>query len=115
VFSGGDTRNDLVIAAAGFDQLIARGVTLAADVAGEFQVGDSKLLLPRPVQYQTPFRRTVNPTSIPDIRDDVINGSFGVKVSTSNRITMVANTLFPLNAGGLRSRLSYTLGLEYSY
>lgn len=115
VYSAGDNRNDVVLATAGFDHLVARGVTLAAEVVSEFQVGDSRLTLPRPVVYDSPFRRSVNPTSIPDIRDDVINGSFGFKFSTPNRLTIVTNALFPLNDGGLRSRLTYTVGLSYTY
>jgi hypothetical protein len=115
LYTADRTRNDFVVATAGFDQLLAKGVTMAADVAGEFQVGASKLILPHPVVYDSPFHRTVNPTSIPDIRDDVINGSFGLKYSTPSRVTLVANTIFPLNDGGLRARLTYTLGIEYSY
>jgi hypothetical protein len=115
LYAGGESRNDVVLATVGFDQLIARGVTLAADVAAELQVGESKLRLPQPVVFQSPFRRTVNPTSIPDIRDDVINGSFGFKFSTPSRLNIVTNAIFPLNDGGLRARLTYTLGLEYSY
>jgi hypothetical protein len=115
LYTAGENRNDLVLATLGFDHLLARGVTMAAEVAGEFQVGESQLVLPRPVVYESPFRRTVNPTSIPDIRDDVINGSLGFKFTMPNRLTIVTNALFPLNEGGLRARLTYTLGLEYSY
>lgn len=115
LYTSGENRNDVVLATAGFDHLLARGVTLAAEVAGEFQVGDSQLLLPQPVVYESPFRRTINPTSIPDIRDDVVNGSFGFKFTMPSRMTIVTNALFPLNDGGLRARLTYTLGLEYSY
>lgn len=115
LYSAGENRNDVVLATVGFDHLLARGVTLAAEVAGEFQVGESQLLLPAPVVYESPFRRTINPTSIPDIRDDVVNGSFGFKFTTPSRMTIVTNALFPLNDGGLRARLTYTVGLEYSY
>lgn len=108
-------QNDYVLAVAGFDHLIGKRVTLAADVVSEFQVGSSKLLLPRPVTLESPYRRTLNPTSIPDIRDDIINGSFGLKFTSSSRATFVTNALFPLNDGGLRSRLTYTLGVEVAY
>lgn len=115
LYSAGENRNDVVLATAGFDHLLARGVTLAAEVAGEFQVGESRLLLPQPVVYDSPFRRTINPTSIPDIRDDVVNGSFGFKFTMPSRMTIVTNAIFPLNDGGLRARLTYTVGLEYAY
>jgi hypothetical protein len=115
LYRAGDKENDAVVGTAGFDQRLGAGVTLAADVVSELQVGDSKLVLPAIVHYEAPFQRTVNPTEIPDTRDDVINGSFGFKVSAAKNTTAVVNTLFPLNRGGLRSNLIYTVGLEYSF
>jgi hypothetical protein len=89
--------------------------TLAADLVTELQVGDSKLKLPGIVTYDVPFRRTVNPTNIPPMRDDVVNGSFGVKLTPAQKTTIVLNTLFPLNRGGLRPNLVYTAGIEYTF
>jgi hypothetical protein len=109
------SRNHVVLATAGFDHLLTPGVTLAAEVASEFQVGESKLLLPAPVVYDAPFHRTIDPTAIPNIRDDIINGSFGVKIAAARHLNLVGNALVPLNDGGLRARLTYTLGLEYTY
>ena len=57
----------------------------------------------------------MNPTNIPEIRDDLVNGSFGVKVIPARNTTLVLNTLFPLNRGGLRSNLVYTAGVEYTF
>ncbi len=108
-------QNDYVLAVAGFDHLLGRHITLAADVVSEFQVGTSKLQLPKPVILDSPYRRVLNPTSIPDIRDDIINGSFGLKFTSGSRATVVTNALFPLNDGGLRSRITYTLGIEFAY
>jgi hypothetical protein len=112
---GGDLTNDAVLATAGFDHLLGSRVTLAADIVSEFQVGSSTLQLPRAVAYELPFRRTVQPTSIPDMRDDLINGSFGFKFATASRVLIVTNALVPLNEGGLRARQTYTLGVEYSF
>jgi hypothetical protein len=115
LYTADKSRNQVVLATAGFDHVLAKGVTLAAEVASEFQVGESKLHLPGPVVYDAPFRRTINPTAIPDIRDDIINGSFGLKIAAARHLNIVGNTLFPLNAGGVRARLTYTLGIEYTY
>ncbi|MEO8576967.1 MAG: hypothetical protein ABI556_09715 [Gemmatimonadales bacterium] len=108
-------QNDAVLGTAGFDHRITDGVTLAADLVSELQVGDSKLKLPRTVTYESPFLRTLNPTEIPDHRDDIINGSFGFKLIPRRNITIVLNSLFPLNRGGLRADLIYTGGVEYSF
>ncbi|MFL5500043.1 MAG: transporter [Gemmatimonadaceae bacterium] len=108
-------QNDAVLATGGFDQRISDAVTLAADLVTELQVGDSRLHLPPIVNYESPFRRTVNPTNIPDMRDDIVNGSFGFKLSPVDKTTIVLNALFPLNRGGMRPNLLYTVGLEYLF
>ncbi|HEU4719919.1 MAG TPA: hypothetical protein VFS59_01045 [Gemmatimonadaceae bacterium] len=110
----GDGQNDAVLATIGFDQRLRESVTLAADLVSELQVGDSKLDLPGVVTYEAPFRRTLNPTNIPTIRDDIVNGSFGVKLAPARRTIIVLNALFPLNRGGLRPNLVYTAGVEYT-
>jgi hypothetical protein len=115
LFRAGNLQNDAVLATAGFDHVLGKRITLAADVVNEFQVGASSLHLPKPVNYDAPFRRTVQPTSIPDIRDDLINGSFGFKFSTASHVLVVTNALFPLNDGGLRAGHTFTLGVEYSF
>ena len=74
----------------------------------ELQVGDRKLRLPGPVTYDAPFHRVIHPTTIPDMRDDIVNGSFGFKFQLPNAFTVVANALVPLNRGGMRPNLIYT-------
>jgi hypothetical protein len=115
MYHAGTQQNDAVLGTVGFDDRIAESVTLAADLVTELQVGDSKLHLPPSVTYESPFRRTLNPTNIPEIRDDLVNGSFGVKVIPARNTTIVLNTLFPLNRGGLRANLVYTAGIEYTF
>jgi hypothetical protein len=111
----GGLRNDAVLATVGFDHLMGPSVTLAADLISQLQVGANKLTLPGPVTYDVPFQRTVQTTDIPDIRDDLINGSLGMKFSIAGGPTVIANALVPLNRGGLRPDVLWTLGLEYSF
>jgi len=111
----GKLENDAVLATVGFDQRLASWATIAADLISEFQVGASKLRLPTTVHYQAPFRRTIEPSSIPEIRDDLINGSVGVKFRTYGELTAVANAIVPLNRAGLRPNLLWTFGMEYSF
>ena len=108
-------QNDAVLGTLGFDQKLADAFTFAADVVTELQVGDSKLPLPGIVNYDAPFRRSLNPTNIPEMRDDIVNGSFGFKIAPARATTIVLNTLFPLNRGGLRPNLVYTAGIEYTF
>jgi len=115
LYHAGAQQNDAVLGTVGFDDRMAERVTLAADLVTELQVGDSKLRLPPVVTYDAPFRRTLNPTNIPEIRDDLVNGSFGVKMTPATSTTLVLNTLFPLNRGGLRANLVYTASIEYTF
>ena len=107
--------NDAVLATVGFDDLMARNVTLAVDLVTELQVGHSNLQLPGPVTFDAPFHRVIQPTTIPDQRDDLVNGSFGGKYELPNGFTAVANVLVPLNRGGVRPDLMFTAALEFNF
>ena len=111
----GTQQNDAVLGTLGFDHRMSDLFTFAADLVTELQVGDSKLPLPGIVTYDAPFLRTLNPTNIPDIRDDIVSGSFGFKMTPARKTTIVLNSLFPLNRGGLRPNLVYTAGIEYTF
>jgi hypothetical protein len=115
VYRAGSQQNDAILATIGFDDLIAEHVTIAADLVSELQVGRSKLELPPDVHYDYPFRRTITPTSIPSMADNIVNGSLGFKFSTTNGFTLVTNALVPLNRGGLRPTVTYTAGLEFAF
>src|SRR5437763_16004085 len=74
LFQSGAFQNNAVLATVGFDHLMAPWATLAVDVVSQLQVGETKLRLPGPVTYDSPFRRTIDVTNIPNTRDDQING-----------------------------------------
>jgi hypothetical protein len=115
LYHAGGQQNDAVLGTVGFDHRMSNQFTLAADLVSELQVGDSKLKLPGEVTYDAPFRRTLDPTNIPVIRDDIVNGSFGFKLAPAHNTIIVLNTLFPLNRGGLRPNLVYTAGIERTF
>jgi hypothetical protein len=110
-----DSLNNAVLVTVGFDHVMAPWATIAADVVTQFQVGESKIILPGTVTYDVPFVRTVEPTNIPNRRDDLINAALGFKFLTGSGITIVTNALVPLNEGGLRPNLMWTAGLEYNF
>jgi hypothetical protein len=115
VHRGGEFETDAFLATAGFDHLLAPWATLAVDLISEFQIGDSPLTLPAPVQIQAPYQRTITPSTIPERRDDLINGSIGVKLTAVSGLTVIANTIWPMNRGGLRPDVIWTAGLEYNF
>jgi hypothetical protein len=107
--------NDAIIGALGFDHLMAPNVTLALDLLTNLQVGTSNLRLPQDIAIDYPFRRVVRPTSIPEMRDDIVDGSLGFKITHPVGATLILNALVPLNTGGLRGRTIFTAGLEYAF
>jgi hypothetical protein len=107
--------NDAFLLTAGFDELLAPWATLAGDLITEFQVGTSRLTIPPDVVLEAPFRRTVRASSIPERRDDIVNASLGTKLSLPQRVTFLANAVFPLNRGGMRPDVLWTLGAEYTF
>jgi hypothetical protein len=110
-----EAQNDALLATAGFDHVLAPWATIAIDAVSELQVGQEGLRVPDPVIIDVPFRRVVRPALIPNTRDDVVNGSFGAKFLGAPGLTVVVNTLWPLNRGGLRANVVWTAGIEYSF
>jgi len=115
LYRGGAFESDAVLATVGFDHLLAPWATLAVDVISQLQVGDSPLQIPGPVHIESPYHRTITPTVIPDGRDDLVDGSLGVKLSAASGLTIVANGEWSLNRGGLRPDVIWTAGLEYNF
>ncbi len=64
---------------------------------------------------QSPYRRVITPTTIPERRDDVVNASLGVKLTAASGLTVLANGEWPLNRGGLRPDIIWTVGMEYNF
>ena len=52
---------------------------------------------------------------IPDERDDVVDGSVGMKLTAAQGLTVVGNSEWSLNRGGLRPDVIWTAGLEYNF
>lgn len=114
LWRGGDLANNAVLANVGFDQALSDWATIAAEVLSEWEVGTSKLVLPGPVIYTIPFDRTVNPTEIPNKRDNRMNASIGFKFR-AGAPTIVTNALIPLLRGGLQPNVTWTTGVEFNF
>jgi hypothetical protein len=114
-YRGRDLDPDVFLLTAGFDQLLSSWATLAADLITEFPVGTTDIPVPGDVLLEAPFRRTVRTSTIPDRRDDIINASLGLKFTFPRAITIVTNGAFPLNRGGMRPDVLWTLGAEYTF
>ncbi len=114
VRTGGQLTNSFELNG-GFDNLLAPWATMAIDVLGSWQVGDSKIDVPAPVPYDAPFPYTLQVTNIPSRRDNFLSASVGFKFRTKRGIQIVSNALVPLLDAGLQPRVTWTGGLEYTF
>ncbi|HET7039897.1 MAG TPA: hypothetical protein VFH97_08410 [Gemmatimonadales bacterium] len=108
-------QNDAVLATLGFDALVAPWATVAFDVVSEWQVGDSKVVLPDPIVYTIPFDRQYPSTSIPSRRENAIQASLGAKFTMRGGMVLVVNGLVPMRKVGLQPDYLWTAGLEYAF
>ncbi len=109
----GDVGPDVFHFAAGFDHRLSEWATFVVDLLGDIPMGDS-LAFPDDVRFSTPFPRSVSLANIPNIRDNVVEGAFGMKFRTSNGIVLWTNALIALNDGGMRDGLVQTFGFQFA-
>ena len=111
----GGALSDAVLGTVGFDHLLAPRAVLAMDLAVQYQVGLPSVALPDPVVLSTPYEREIQPTTIADRRDDIVDASVGFKFALQSGLVVVLNSTWPLNAGGVRPNSMMALGLEYAF
>ena len=108
-------QNNSIDATLGYDVLLSSWATMAFDVLGAWQLGASHLNVPPPVQYQSPFPRTLDVTNIPAQRDNFMSVSVGFKFTTKRGIQVVSNALFPIRDAGLQPGVMWTGGVGYNF
>jgi hypothetical protein len=114
-YRNGENQNHSMLATLGFDQLISERVSIAAELIGDFEMGDPQIILPEPVVFTAPTVRTVELTDIPDDKDNRMDAAFGLKFLLGSGTRGVTNILFPLNEGGLRPKFLWTVGIERTF
>jgi len=116
-FRSGSSQNNSILTTLGFDQLLSSTVSMAVELIGGFEVGESKLVLPAPAIFTAPDPTPVviDLTDIPDKKDNLLDASFGLKFALGSDFRAVSNILFPLNDGGLRPKFLWTAGLERTF
>jgi hypothetical protein len=114
--AGNGAAKDAVLVTIGFDQVFAPWATFATDLIAEFQVGKHAFVAPPPVRFTEPFERSVQPTSIGNLRNNVASASVGFRFATISNFTAVTNALFPVTYGSRpRTDFAWSLGLEYHF
>ncbi len=124
-------QNHTLVGILGFDHIVTDGVTLAVDLLSEFELDKSAVRVPPDIEYTEPFTRTVVASTIPDQRDNRIDATFGFKWSVpcnegwntfcargaevGKGITFITSVVMPLNSGGLRPDVIWSLGAQFKF
>ena len=111
----GETQRDGVFIQGVMDNLLTDWATLAAGIEGEFQMGDSKFVLPQTIQLDEPFQRQFQATNIPNKSGDVLRASLGGKFTVRGGTVLVVNGIFPLRGVGLQPDFIWTVGLDLPF
>jgi hypothetical protein len=115
LINGAEGQTHRALATVGFDQLLGQQITLAADLVGSFQLGESELGLPEPVVFTAPEVNRLDLSDIPDKSDHFMDASVGLKVDAGSNFRVLANVLVPLTNSGLRPSVAWTVGLEKTF
>lgn len=127
-YRGADFDSDEIEFNIGFSHQFSDAVTFLFEILGEIDLQEDELTAPLletetldvevPVPSGPPARARLDValSNLPDqSRDNVFNMSIGGRFAPSNRFTLLANILVPLQDGGLRSRVAPTLGLALNF
>ena len=115
LFRSGDLLNDVFLTTSGFSHRLSPWATFAIDLLAQFHVGDQALALPDPVVLESPYRRVIQATSIPDRRDDIFDAAVGFKFAMDSGLILAVSSIWPLNEGGIRPNAALGMGLEYGF
>lgn len=129
-YRGAEFDSDEFEIIAGFDQKIAKGLTFALDFLGQIDLNTAETLT---FEYADPIvivdqiqdtagtvigrrERDIKQTNIPTrLNDNVFSTAIGFRYAPADNAILLANILVPLNDGGLRSDIAYTVGFSFNF
>jgi hypothetical protein len=112
VFRTGEGQRHGVTVALGFDHRTSSRLTIAAEFLSQLPLGENPLAREEPVIRDGLGNETAVPTSnLPTLRDDQFDGAIGFKFQVW-KLAILGNAIVPLNDGGLRSDVLWTIGLQ---
>jgi len=110
----------------GFDQQLGENITWALDILADSDLTDDEAISLFPgttrivdhlaaEEGEVPGMviRDVDLSNIPERKNDnTVNAAFGFRYAPTEHWGMLANMLVPLNDGGLRSDVVFTIGIN---
>jgi hypothetical protein len=112
VYRTGQGERSALLGTLGVDYRWSARVTVAGELLGEAPLGDNPLVR-RVVTLQDAFGglHEIPTSNLPTLNDARLDGALGLKLQLW-RVALVGNILVPLNQGGLRGDVLWTLGLQ---
>jgi hypothetical protein len=112
VVRGGEGQRDAVLLALGIDHRSSPRLTAAAELLAQVPMGANPLVREEVLIRDALGNDTyVSTSNLPTLRDNLLDGALGLKLRIW-KVTLVGDAILPLNDGGLRSKLLWTVGLQ---
>lgn len=112
VYRGGPGERSALLATIGVDHRTSNHLTLAAEILGQLPLGENPLVRRTVMILEGDGGTREVPTSnLPSLRDHQVDAALGFKIRLG-RFAAVGNMITPLNDGGLRGDVLWTLGLQ---
>lgn len=112
VLRSGEGQRDAMLLTLGVDHRTSERVTLAGEILGQLPLGENPLVRREAtIRYAQGTSSTVPTSNLPTLRDDLFDAAIGVKIRLG-KLAVLGNAILPLNEGGLRSDVLWTLGIQ---
>lgn len=111
VFRSADGERSAIIGAIGFDHRTSNRLTLAGELLGQFPVGENPLIQSEATIFTGEKEVSVPSSNLPTLDDYQFDGAFGFKLGLGG-FAIIGNAIVPLNDGGLRGEVLWTVGLQ---
>ena len=112
VFRSGEGQRNAVNFALGFDHRTSDRITFAAEILSQVPLGSNPFVQEEVVIGDAQgIQTTILSSNIPTLRDSQFDGAVGVKLRLG-KLALLGNAIVPLNDGGLRGDVLWTVGLQ---
>lgn len=112
VFRSGDGERNAIIGALGFDQRASGWLTIAGEFLAQIPLGENPFLQEEwTISQGDGDTITVPSDNLPTLEDYQFDGALGFKLRLG-RLAIIGNAIVPINDGGLRSEVLWTVGLQ---
>jgi hypothetical protein len=112
VFRGGEGERSAIIGTLGFDHRTSGLLTIAGELLAQLPLGENPLVRSEvAIQDSQGALISVPSSNLPTLEDYQFDGAVGFKLRLGS-LAVIGNAIVPLNDGGLRSEVLWTVGLQ---